>query len=99
MRRVYTVWALKKLTSPVFMKFLILVGVVRLSFSMVSVPNIWHNSPSFLSDPLGSYNFFNAAFWHTAMPVKFITIAILLLAALLLRDILVRRPVLSGQSA
>jgi len=93
MRRVYAVWILKRLTSPVFMKLLILVGILRVSLSVVSVPNVLQNSPSLLSDPVASYAFFNAAFWNTDIAVKCLAIAIVATALWLVRDIFTESPV------
>lgn len=94
MRRVYAVWALKKLTSPIFMKFLILVGSVRLSFSMVSIPNILHNLPPSW-DLSANYRFLTAAFWHTDSAVKLISIMILGTALWLIQDLLSRSLILA----
>lgn len=91
MRRVYAVWVLKKLTSPLFMKFLILVGMIRISFSMVSVPNILKNSPPLL-DTAASYQFFTAAFWHTEIGVKLVAVSIVGLLLWLARDFLLHEP-------
>jgi hypothetical protein len=91
MRRVYAIWILKKLTSPLFMKFLILVGMIRVSFSMVSIPNILKNSPSFL-DTSASYQFFTTAFWHTEIGVKFIAVMILVFLCWLVRDLFKSAP-------
>jgi hypothetical protein len=85
MRRVYAVWALKKLTSPFAMKLLVLAGVLRQSFSMVSVPNVIKNSPSFFN-PVASSEFLSRAFMNTEISVQLLVIAILSLSLWLIRD-------------
>ena len=85
MRRVYTVWVLKKLTSPIAMKLLILAGIMKQSFSLVSVSNVIKNSPSFL-DPVASSTFVTRAFLHTELSVQFLTLATLALLLWFIRD-------------
>ncbi len=93
MRRVYTVWALKKLTSPTFMKLLVLIGILKQSFSLVSVPNVIQNSPS-LTHPLASSEFLSRAFVNTEISVQFLFIAMLALSFWLVSDALSKPVVL-----
>jgi len=97
MRRVYAVWVLKKLTSPTAMKLLILAGILKQSFSLVSVPNIIQNSPSFL-DPIASSAFVTNAFLHTELPVQMLAIATLGLLLWLIRDMIFKPTPFSYQN-
>jgi hypothetical protein len=85
MRRVYTVWVLKKLVSPTSMKLLVLAGVLKQSFLMVSVPNVIKNSPS-LWNPVAISEFFSRAFLNTEISVQLLFIATLALTFWLIRD-------------
>ncbi len=94
MRRVYAVWFLKKLTSPIFMKFLILVGALRLSVSLVSVPNVVHNWPALWNIP-ANYHFFVSALQNTDNGVRLISGLILGLAFWIIYDIIKRSSILT----
>ena len=91
MRRVRTVYILRKLFSPTSMKLVILFAVLRESFSAVSIPNIIANSPSILN-PLASYQFFLSAFFTTETTVRILFIAILTLSLWLIQDFIRKTP-------
>jgi hypothetical protein len=97
MRRVYAVWALKKLTSPFAMKIFILAGILKQSFAMVSVPNVIKNSPSF-SNPIASSEFLSRAFLNTETSVQLLFIAVLALSFWLIRDMMSKPLALNCQN-
>lgn len=89
MRRVYTIWALRRIFSPFSMKLLILLGIVKQSANLIFVRSVLHNAPSPL-DPIANLQFFSGAFFHTNLTIKLLLISILALSAWLLRDIVTR---------
>ena len=97
MRRVYVLWAFRKLTSPTAMKLLMLFAILKESFSAISIPNVIANSPS-LSNPLASYNFFDNAFFTTETTVRIFLISIIVLLVWLTADFVKKTPQPSYQS-
>lgn len=89
MRRVYAIWALRKIFSPFSMKLLILLGIVKQSANLIFVRSVLHNAPSPF-DPVANYQFFSTAFFHTNITVKLLFILTFALSFWLLRDIAFR---------
>jgi hypothetical protein len=98
MRRVYTVWLLRKLSSPVAMKTLMLLAVLKESLSVVSLPHIVANSPSLL-DPMANYRFFSNAFFTTEIGVRLLLLAFLAISFWLIRDLIQKSPIRQYQSS
>lgn len=85
MRRVYSIWIMRKLKSPTTMKSAFLSVVLLKSFSVVSVSHVLANSPSILN-PLASYQFFSNAFLLTDTFVRLLVISILAISLWLVQD-------------
>lgn len=89
MRRVYTIWLLRRLFSPFSMKLLILLGAIKQSANLIFVRSVLHNAPSPF-DPLANFQFFSGAFFHTDLTIKLLLILTLAISAWLIRDIVMR---------
>ena len=85
MRRIYLIWILRRIKSPVFIKTVLLALVVWQSFSRISFFHIIRNSPSLL-DPYASYEFFYSAFFNTELVVRVLVICFLAVILWIFRD-------------
>jgi len=90
MRRVYAVWALRKLTSPFFVKGYIFALLFYLMASEVSFVNVLTNAPG-ASDLFKNVKFFSNAVAMSEPIVQVYTILSVLIMALLARDVLAGR--------
>jgi len=85
MRRVYLVWLIRKILSPVTAKVLILAGLARQLFIFVSVKDVMINAPS-VYDLSASFQFFGNAFINTGNAVQLSLLTAILLSLWLTRD-------------
>ncbi len=90
MRRVYTIWVLRKMTSPRAAKFLIVVTSVWQFKENVFVSNVLSNMPS-LVNIKGIYSFFLSAILHTQFIVQASILVGVLFSLLLLRDFISKK--------
>jgi len=82
MRRVYAVWIIKKVFSPIVIKTAILLAFVWQMAALVSFTNVLANTNSIID-----YNFFWHAFLNTEMLTKVLLLGSIVLIALVARDI------------
>ena len=90
MRRAYTIWALRMATSPMVVKFLIIVASVWQFKENVFVSKVFENMPSVL-DASATYSFFSSALLHTQLIVQTSVLAVAVFSLLLLRDFINRK--------
>lgn len=85
MRRVYTIWMLRKATSPRVVKSLILVASIWQIKDRVFVSKVLENMPN-IADLQATYSFFSSAIINTQFAVQMSILAGALFSLLLLRD-------------
>ncbi len=90
MRRAYTIWALRKATSPRVVKSLILLASVWQFKQHVFVERVLQNMPS-LADLKATYFFFASAMLHTHFIVQASIFTGAIFALMLLQDFTSRK--------
>lgn len=90
MRRVYAVWLVKKVFSPVVVKAAILLAFIWQMTAYVSFGNVMANIPS-----LTAYNFYWNAFANTETISQLLALGSMFLVAWLVRDIYKNIPTFS----
>ncbi|MDP3726609.1 MAG: hypothetical protein Q8R36_05445 [bacterium] len=91
MRRVYLIWFVRQIFNPVTVKAVVVVLLVRQVAVYVSVRDIianWHPAEWGFS---GNYTFLQSAFTQTDLMVQILTLGIVTVAALLARDVIMRK--------
>jgi len=86
MRRVYTLWLMRKLTKPFLVKFYIFFVLFWQLVREVSVGNVLENVP--FTDMARSTSFFINAFWGTERTVQIVFLGVIATILFLARDIL-----------
>lgn len=86
MRRVYFIYAVRQLTSPLSLKAVTLGACALAATYWVSLSQVFLNMPS-MSDFAALFKFFSSAFIETNGAVKLLVIASLGILFMLLRDI------------
>lgn len=92
MRRVYTIWLVRSVLSPLALK---LYGIVLSLFfigRLVFVERVFDNAPSF-TEPLHMFQFASSAFFHTEVSVQFFVASLLALSAWAFFGIVKRVPI------
>ncbi|MCI0542313.1 hypothetical protein L0Y69_00970 [bacterium] len=97
MRRVYAVWLIKKILSPITAKIVLFAALAKQLFMFVSVRDVIINSPP-AYDVFGSTQFFTSAFLNTSVMVQVSLVGIAALALWLSRDF-TRRPIIGSHNA
>ena len=90
MRRAYTIWALRKVTSPRVVKSLIFVVAIWQFKEHVFVSKVFENMPSVLDAP-ATYNLFSSALTHTQLIVQTSILAGAIFGLLLIADFVNRK--------
>ncbi len=91
MRRVYLVWFVRQIFNPVTVKAVVVLLLVRQIAIYVSVRDIianWHPTEWGFS---GNYAFLQSAFIETDLMVQTFTLGIVIVSALLVRDVIIRK--------
>ena len=89
MRRVYIIWGVRQLASPLFLKIAVLTVFLWQVKEAVFVRQVFANMANYEMTEL--FNFWSAAFLHTDIVVQVATLGIGILLSLLARDIIVTR--------
>jgi len=89
MRRVYFIWGVRQLASPLFLKLVVFVTLSWQLKEAVFVRQVFANMANYEMTEL--FNFWSAAFLHTDIVVQVATLGIGILLSLLARDIIVTR--------
>ena len=79
MRRVYAIWALRRMTTPTMLKFYILTAFLWQSAYYVSLPQVFTNSPA-ITDVSANYSFALTAFSRTELMTQILFAGIICLA-------------------
>lgn len=87
MRRVYAIWFVRQVLSPLSIKIAIALTLVWQLKEYVSVRQVIANAPS-LADPLSSLSFLSTAFVSTQLVVQILVVGLILSLAWFFRDIL-----------
>ena len=85
MRRVYAIWALRKISSPAFLRAYIAVALLLQVFSGVSIVSVIHNA-TYTSSKLAIIDFFARAFLHTNLIVQSLLVGLAILMVWFVRD-------------
>ena len=88
MRRVYFIWGVRQLASPLFLKLVVFVTLSWQLKEAVFVRQVFANMANYKAEEL--FNFWSAAFLNTDLIVQTATLGIGVLAILLVRDIVAR---------
>lgn len=86
MRRVYTLYVMRQLLSPLALKVYTLVFLFAGTATLVSVSNVFKNMPQ-LSDVGGILYFSFSAFLNTEVLVQSLVIGMVVFLAMLARDV------------
>ncbi|MBI2087066.1 MAG: hypothetical protein HYT69_02750 [Candidatus Zambryskibacteria bacterium] len=90
MIRVYTIYLLRKMVEPFFMKFF-LFGALFITFvSMVDIPHVILNVISSVEASGNAFSFFSTAFSHSVLAIKLIILAEFLVGLALAKDTFAR---------
>ena len=89
MRRVYLVYFVRQLVSPLFLKFAVLAVFLWQIKEAVFVRQVFANMANYEATEL--LNFWSAAFMNTELIVQFTALGVGVLAILLFRDIVFKR--------
>jgi len=90
MRRVYMIYALRKLSEPIFIKSALFAAFLVAFASIVSVSHVLSNVSASAQNMEQVFNFFTAAFSNSMFTVKLIILAELFVGMALIKDILER---------
>ncbi|OGZ03711.1 MAG: hypothetical protein A2648_02030 [Candidatus Lloydbacteria bacterium RIFCSPHIGHO2_01_FULL_41_20] len=85
MRRIYTLFFLKKLSGRIAIKFYILLVLIYLQSKLIFVQAVLHNMPSPTDIP-ALYHFYTYAFLNTRVLVQVTVIVALTTLVFMLRD-------------
>lgn len=80
MRRVYAIWALRRITAPTMLKFYILTAFLWQSAYYVSLPQVLTNLPA-VTDVGAQYSFALTAFSRTELMMQILFAGIICLGA------------------
>ena len=85
MRRIYTLFFLKKLSGRIAIKSYVLLVLIYLQSKLIFVQAVLHNMPS-ITDIPALYNFYTYAFLNTKILVQVTIIVALTTVVFMLRD-------------
>ena len=85
MRRVYMVYLARKVANPFSVKVALVLVLLAYLRQYVSIKHVLVNSPSFMN-PAEAFNFFGHAFFNTTLAVEAITVGLVVVGVLFLRD-------------
>ncbi len=88
MRRVYAIWFFRKATSPFVLETLAFAGGILGLASYVSFRNVMMNVSPILDSPWSLAGFFSSAFSATELVSKILLVAMAVLIAFLMKDLL-----------
>lgn len=91
MRRVYFIWFVRQILNPITLKAVVVLLLVRQVAVYVSVRDIIANWHPFDWGFSGNYTFLQSALLETDFMVQMLTFGIVIVAALLVRDVIMRK--------
>src|SRR4051812_34065971 len=86
MKKVYMLWFAKRVFNPLMLKLYFLAALTVELVRLVSMRNIIANWPS-PANIAGEINFIAVAFMHTHLMTQAVTAVMMIIAALLIRDL------------
>ena len=85
MRRVYTMYLLKRIINPVAMRMYVLAAGLGLAASFIHVSSVMNNLTS-ITNASSLWTFSSTAFMHTELTTQLVLLVVALAATLLVRD-------------
>lgn len=91
MRRVYTIWLFKKITSPVFIETFVFAAMLFLAVSYISFLNVMRNAFNASSSVFSLPEFFVNSFIAADTISKLLLMGMMFMVFILSRDLLFRK--------